>query len=72
MNTRTSPVIILGGRGVLDTKLAAMLAAAGRSVRVLNLSECDVRNPVHLDAAVTEGGVIINCAAGDASRFAVA
>ncbi len=48
---------------MLGTELAAVLAAAGRSVRVLDLPECDVRNPAHLDAAVTEGGVIINCAA---------
>lgn len=63
MNTHTSPVIILGGRGMLGTELAARLAAAGRSVRVLDLPECDVRNPAHLDAAVADGGVVVNCAA---------
>ena len=59
----SSPIIILGGRGMLGTDLAAVLTAAGRSVRVLDLPECDVRNPAHLDAAVAEGGVIVNCAA---------
>ncbi len=54
---------ILGGRGMLGTDLAAACARRGFDVRVYDLPECDITNPEHLERAVRDADLIVNCAA---------
>lgn len=56
-------VVILGGRGMLGTELAAACMRKGLEVRVLDLPEFDLTNPEHVKRAVRAGSAIINCAA---------
>jgi dTDP-4-dehydrorhamnose reductase len=61
MGSRT--MAILGGRGMLGTDLAAACTRRGFDVRVYDLPECDITNPEHLERAVRDNDLIVNCAA---------
>lgn len=56
-------VVVLGGRGMLGTDLCAALRAAGRCVRGLDLPECDITRPEHLERALEGVTAVVNCAA---------
>ena len=56
-------VTILGGRGMLGSDLAECAAARGLNVRVLDLPEFDITDEKQVGDAVSQGGVIVNCAA---------
>jgi dTDP-4-dehydrorhamnose reductase len=54
---------ILGGRGMLGTDLAAAATQRGFDVRVHDLPEWDITDAGHLEQAVRQADLIINCAA---------
>ncbi|MCA1808131.1 MAG: dTDP-4-dehydrorhamnose reductase [Kiritimatiellia bacterium] len=56
-------LVILGGRGMLGSDLAARLAQAGHNVTVRDLPECDITNTEHLHSALRDAHTVINCAA---------
>lgn len=56
-------VVILGGRGMLGSDLAAHLAAGGDTVRALDLPECDITQAAHVEQALEAAAVVVNCAA---------
>jgi dTDP-4-dehydrorhamnose reductase len=56
-------ITILGGRGMLGSDLAPVLAQAGHSVRVLDLPEFDLTKSDHIAHALDGAQVIVNCAA---------
>ncbi len=58
-----APIVILGGRGMLGTDLAACLVDGGVAVRVADLPECDITRPSDLERALAGAGAVVNCAA---------
>ena len=56
-------VTILGGRGMLGSDLSQLLQRQGFSVAVYDLPEFDLTNDEQLLKIVSEGGIIVNCAA---------
>ena len=56
-------VAILGGRGMLGTDLAAVLAEHGSAPVVFDLPECDVRRRQDLRSALAGVDAVVNCAA---------
>lgn len=56
-------ITILGGRGMLGSDLAECAAGRGLNVRVYDLPEFDLTDESQVEAAVSQGGVIVNCAA---------
>ena len=59
----TDTVSILGGRGMLGSDLSQLLQRQGFAVAVYDLPEFDLTNDEQLLKVVSEGGIIINCAA---------
>jgi len=63
MTNAESQVLVLGGRGMLGTDLAAILAQKGIEAHILDLPEFDITDPRQLAEAVAAGNTIVNCAA---------
>jgi hypothetical protein len=63
MATRAAKIVILGGRGMLGSDLAQTCRQRGLEPVVLDLPECDITDAEHLRLAVSDAGIIINCAA---------
>ena len=61
--SRLCPLTLLGANGMLGTDLAAIAAGRGYSVTGLDLPAFDITRADHLQRAVAQGGVIVNCAA---------
>ncbi|MHC4220934.1 MAG: dTDP-4-dehydrorhamnose reductase [Planctomycetota bacterium] len=59
----SSPIVILGGRGMLGTDLVNSCQNAGLPVEVFDLPEFDITNTDMLTEAVSKASVVINCAA---------
>jgi len=56
-------IIILGGRGMLGSDLVSTCRQQGLNTIVLDLPEFDITNSNHLQQAVSNAQVIVNCAA---------
>lgn len=63
MSGPTDKVIILGGRGMLGTDVAAECKNRGVDFAVFDLPDFDITNKQHLATAVKNAHTIINCAA---------
>ncbi len=63
MATDETRVVILGGKGMLGSDLALAVAGQGAAPIVLDLPQFDITNPEHLERAVADADVIVNCAA---------
>jgi len=63
MTNAESQVLVLGGRGMLGTDLAAILAQKEIEAHILDLPEFDITDPRQLAEAVAAGNTIVNCAA---------
>lgn len=59
----TETVVVLGGRGMLGSDLAALLGREGYPCRAPDLPECDIANPAHLENALSGAQIVVNCAA---------
>ena len=58
-----SGIVILGGKGMLGTDLAAACQNRGIDATVLDLPEFDITNSEHVKRAIDGAGVVVNCAA---------
>jgi dTDP-4-dehydrorhamnose reductase len=56
-------VAILGGRGMLGTDLAAACTGRGFNVRIHDLPEWNITEAKHLERAVDNADLVVNCAA---------
>lgn len=56
-------IVILGGRGMLGSDLVQACRQRGLEPVALDLPECDITDVGHLQQAVLDAGIIINCAA---------
>jgi len=56
-------VAVLGGRGMLGTDLSRYLKQEGYTVSVWDLPDFDITQPSHLENALAEAQVAVNCAA---------
>ncbi len=56
-------IVVLGGKGMLGTDLVQILQQKNISVTSLDLPEFDITNKEHLEKAVENADIIINCAA---------
>lgn len=56
-------ITLLGGKGMLGSDFARAVQLRGGSVRTLDLPVFDITRADHLEQAVADGGVIVNCAA---------
>jgi dTDP-4-dehydrorhamnose reductase len=63
MATNDTRIAILGGRGMLGSDLVSACRQQGLNTIVLDLPEFDITNTEHLQQAVSNAGVIVNCAA---------
>jgi dTDP-4-dehydrorhamnose reductase len=63
MSTNDTKIAILGGRGMLGTDLATICGQEGFDVKVFDLPEFDITNPLQLKEAVGSAKIIVNCAA---------
>lgn len=63
MAPKNTRIVILGGRGMLGSDLASACERQGLNPTVLDLPEFDITNTDHLQQAVREAGVVVNCAA---------
>ena len=59
----SASVCVLGGRGMLGTDLARLLRSRGYRVIARDLPECDITREQHLEKALSDAGVVVNCAA---------
>jgi dTDP-4-dehydrorhamnose reductase len=56
-------IVILGGRGMLGSDLAVACRQQGYEPIVLDLPQFDITRTEHLEQAIRDAGLIINCAA---------
>lgn len=56
-------VAVLGGNGMLGSDLVAVLTATGALVQVLDLPDWNITCDAHLQQAVDDADILINCAA---------
>ena len=63
MATSESSIAILGGRGMLGSDLAGVSRQQGYEPIVLDLPEFDITNTDHVERAVSNADLIVNCAA---------
>jgi dTDP-4-dehydrorhamnose reductase len=63
MATQDTPIVILGGRGMLGSDLALACRQQGLDPVVLDLPEFNITNTDHVQRAVCDARVIVNCAA---------
>jgi dTDP-4-dehydrorhamnose reductase len=56
-------VVILGGRGMLGTDLANACKERGFDVAVYDLPDFDMTDPLHLQQALKNTKIVVNCAA---------
>lgn len=63
MVTNDTRITILGGRGMLGSDLVSACQQQGLNTIVLDLPEFDITNSNHLQQAVSNAQMIVNCAA---------
>jgi len=63
MVTNDTRITILGGKGMLGSDLVSACRQQGLNTIVLDLPEFDITNSNHLQQAVSDAQVIVNCAA---------
>jgi dTDP-4-dehydrorhamnose reductase len=63
MADKNKSIVILGGRGMLGSDLAAEMTAQGFDCKVFDLPEFDITDSEQIAGAISGCGVVINCAA---------
>jgi dTDP-4-dehydrorhamnose reductase len=63
MSGSSDKIIILGGRGMLGTDVAAECKSRGIRYEVFDLPEFDITNEGHLHSTIQNAKIIVNCAA---------
>ena len=63
MSINDTSIVILGGKGMLGTDIQKSFRQKNFNIKVLDLPEFDITNPIQLKEAVKDAQVIINCAA---------
>lgn len=56
-------IVLLGGRGMLGSDIAAHLSSLGLQFQVFDLPEFDITNPSQIESAIKKSDIVINCAA---------
>ena len=63
MTAESTSIAVLGGRGMLGSDLVQTCRQQGFTPIVLDLPEFDITNTDHLQQAVSDADIIVNCAA---------
>ena len=63
MSINDTSIVILGGKGMLGTDIQKSFRQKNFNIKVLDLPEFDITNPIQLKEAVKDAQIIINCAA---------